>query len=225
MLKHENMQATKQFFSIVGAWFRLNRYLFLPYSFHLLFANHIVCTVLYLLPNNPLTNHYSPYVNTYISTLFSQNWNLFAPEPSIDRVRLLVRCKKDTWSKWYDPGRRILDKHHRTRILGYGKILYVYRNIAKDLASKSHQMSQTIVCSQNKKTCIDKFFPSLKETAAWKEASRLAKFTCYSTLKENMGLNAYQISIVLERVRNYSKRTNEGVWGDVAQLKFPEDKI
>ena len=206
-------------------WFRLGRHNFILYFFYLFFANHIACTILYLLPGNPLINHYGPYVNAYMSTFFSQNWNLFAPEPSIDRVRLLVRCKKDTWSKWYDPGKRILDKHHRTRVLGYGKILYVYRNIAKVLASKSHQISQAAVCSQNKKTCIEKNFLSLKETTEWNQASRLAKFTCYSTLKENMDLNAYQISIVLEQVRNYSKRKDAEVWGDVVQLKFPEDKI
>ena len=190
-----------------------------PYA---LFANHIVCTILYLLPHNPMTNYYGSYVNAYMFPFFSQNWNLFAPEPSTDRVRLLVRCKKYNWSQWHDPGKKILDKHHKSRILGYGKILYVYRNMARDLISTSSQLSDSYKCFNNDKVCLEKFFPILKKTEAWRQASRLAKFTCYSIIE---GARYYQISLVVEQVRSYSKRKENDVWGDVAQIRLPKEKI
>jgi hypothetical protein len=95
---------------------------------------HVVSTVLYNIPENPVTKVYMPFVNGYMEPLFSQNWHLFAPEPATRMVKLWYRIKiNNIWQHWQDPMEPILEKHRHNRATYHAKLLYIYGNIAKDL--------------------------------------------------------------------------------------------
>lgn len=109
------------------------------------FCIHSVCTVLYNIPENPITKAYIPIVNRYMEPLFSQNWHLFAPEPATSMVKLWYRVKiNNSWQHWQDPMEPVLEKHRHNRATYHAKLLYIYGNIAKDLiVRQSYIMEHT----------------------------------------------------------------------------------
>jgi hypothetical protein len=111
-----------------------------------LFCIHITCTVLYNIPENPVTKEYMPLVNRYMEPLFSQNWHLFAPEPATRMVKLWYRVKlNNSWQHWQDPMEPVLEKHRHNRATYHAKLLYIYGNIAKDLiVRQSYIMEHSI---------------------------------------------------------------------------------
>lgn len=68
---------------------------------------HFSVIALSLLPDNPIKHQYKYETNSYINPLFSQCWNLFAPEPINTNMTVLVQFKiynKDSivTTKWLD---------------------------------------------------------------------------------------------------------------------------
>jgi hypothetical protein len=56
-------------------------------------AVHFTCTLVYLMPPNPMSVRARPVVGSYMEPFFSQNWSLFAPDPVADTRLLLVSCR------------------------------------------------------------------------------------------------------------------------------------
>ena len=80
------------------------------------FLFHFMVTCLYLTPLNPVKLRLSGFVNSYMNTLFKQNWHLFAPNPISQSMSLLGRCRiqgKDT--PWIDITDSILDSLRSNR--------------------------------------------------------------------------------------------------------------
>lgn len=98
-----------------------------------LFFWHVCATVLYVAPANPLTPLYLPVVERYMTPLFSQNWNLFAPEPATSSLQFWYRCRSSAgrWSDWRDPIARLIRQHRENRFTPRGKLIYVYQSIAR----------------------------------------------------------------------------------------------
>ena len=98
-----------------------------------LFVWHVLATVLYVAPVNPLTPLYRPGVDRYMTPLFSQNWNLFAPEPATSSLQFWYRCQsaEGRWSGWKDPIIHLIRQHRENRFTPRGKLIYVYQSIAR----------------------------------------------------------------------------------------------
>ena len=102
--------------------------------------NHIICTLLYLSPKNPSMGLYQKYVLSYIDPYFNQNWRLFA-NPSYMFDSLLVKCSADD-ETWIDPSFDDLRIHHSTRILHFGKKMYIHRNVSREYVEYIQNVEQ-----------------------------------------------------------------------------------
>lgn len=113
----------------------------------LLFAVHVVCTALYLLPRNPLTAVWDGPVRAYMEPLFSQRWLLFAPEPATNSLKLWSRYDcGGSWTRWRDPAAPLLEEHQRNRLSPAGKQLYVANGLARELSSTSAEIAIRMQC-------------------------------------------------------------------------------
>lgn len=54
---------------------------------------HIIITIIYLLPINPVTLRTQTIIQGYMLPLFEQNWQLFAPNPVSETRVILVQCR------------------------------------------------------------------------------------------------------------------------------------
>jgi Family of unknown function (DUF5819) len=90
-----------------------------PLLYVLLFI-HFSIVGLSLLPNNPISHVHKSQIRSYVDPFFTQNWNLFAPNPIASNQTLLIEFtthyKKDSvTSKWLD----IKDAVHKTRVKNF----------------------------------------------------------------------------------------------------------
>lgn len=91
---------------------------------NLVVGHHVVNTVFYLSPNNPLSKYYEPYVLAYMQPFFYQNWDLFARSLRSNWPVLRYRCVGK--NKWRDFASGVLHKHVGNRFAGEGKRFYYY---------------------------------------------------------------------------------------------------
>ncbi len=70
---------------------------------------HIVMTVFYIIPLNPITAKYNPLIKAYMDPLFTQTWQLFAPSPISHNYTLLMKVdykpenqQESIRSEWID---------------------------------------------------------------------------------------------------------------------------
>ncbi len=98
---------------------RLKRWLTLP-SFVLvgaLFVFHFLVIAVELMPDNPIGHQYKYQVAGYLEPFFTQNWNLFAPNPINSNVTLRYRFEmfdsgqKKTTS-WLDATTPVIETKH-----------------------------------------------------------------------------------------------------------------
>ena len=108
---------------------------------------HVVCTALYLLPQNPLTAAWDGPVRAYMEPLFSQRWLLFAPEPATNSLKLWSRYEcGGAWTRWRDPAEPLLTIHQHNRLSPAGKQLYISNGLARELGTTSGQLSIKFHC-------------------------------------------------------------------------------
>jgi hypothetical protein len=81
---------------------------------------HFGITFLYLTPLNPIKPAIIPALEGYMSPLFTQHWELFAPNPRVDTRLLLVACRvvneqgqveERPWSNMTAPFRALKQKY------------------------------------------------------------------------------------------------------------------
>lgn len=82
-----------------------------------IFTFHFSMTALYVLPFNPLSYKYNKQIESYINPLFTQNWQLFAPNPLSQSVYVNVQIKdiEGEESKWIDFTTPLLEANHKNR--------------------------------------------------------------------------------------------------------------
>ncbi|HZP51586.1 DUF5819 family protein [Actinocrinis sp.] len=61
----------------------------------LVVALHLAATFLYNAPANPVSQRYARSVNRWMQPLFTQNWQLFAPNPISENVEIDARASLD----------------------------------------------------------------------------------------------------------------------------------
>ncbi len=134
---------------------------------------HVVCTALYLLPQNPLTGYWSEPVQRYMEPLFAQRWLLFAPEPATNSLKLWSRYECDgTWTRWRDPAAPLLEIHQRNRLSPTGKLLYISNSLARDLSSTSMELALRLQCRDEQ--CETRRKAEVRRSAAFQSATRYA---------------------------------------------------
>ena len=92
---------------------------------------HLLMHVLYLAPANPATSEYSNLTQTYMSTFFTQNWHLFAPEPATSSLKLAYRCS--SLQEWQHPLQDLFTEHKSFPFTAKGKQTYVLQNLAREI--------------------------------------------------------------------------------------------
>ena len=75
---------------------------------------HFAIVFIYLSPDNPVRDRYWDWIERYMTPLFTQNWNLFAPNPVNRHENLPIRFEyKDAkggtkQSEWMEISRPIV---------------------------------------------------------------------------------------------------------------------
>ena len=166
---------------------------------------HVLATALYLLPNNPLTPYYSATISSYMDPVFSQNWQLFAPEPATSSLQLWYRCKNSpekNWSSWKDPVKNLLEEHRENRFTFRGKLTYVYQSIARN--SLNDYVTQRERFFKNCSKDSSCRFPEVDfyKSSSYQLARRFTKDLCQ---KEGFYGKA-QFQIVKAFTKNFSQR-------------------
>jgi len=111
------------------------------------FAIHVACTALYLLPQNPMTRYFIGPVTRYMEPLFAQRWLLFAPEPATSSFKLWSRYQcGGAWSGWRDPAAPLMETHQHNRLSSAGKLLYIPTNLARELSRASLDVTMRLGC-------------------------------------------------------------------------------
>lgn len=181
----------------------------------LAFLHHLVCTALYLIPLNPLSNYYLRYVATYMAPIFDQNWKLFAPEPSIQYHRLWYRCKNGPdWSMWNDPTESLVKQYQHNRLSTMGKLRYIQENISRMLIQDYRTVLKSLECLNQQevfdadlcKQKMDKVQEVLQATPNFLNAVKYTATLC--TLGGATGLSEVQFKVAVIPVTNYSERKN-----------------
>jgi hypothetical protein len=77
----------------------------------------------------------SAAAHRYVYPVFTQYWQMFAPEPALGSRKVLYRCRfdDDTLSDWMNPGADILRLHQGNRFWNYGKRFSIYESIRREL--------------------------------------------------------------------------------------------
>lgn len=135
------------------------------------FAVHVVCTALYLLPPNPMTGYWSEPVRRYMEPLFAQRWLLFAPEPATNSLKIWSRYQcAGSWTRWRDPAAPLLETHQRNRLSPAGKLLYISNSLARDLSSTSMEIAIRLRCRDE--PCEQRRKAEMRRTPVFQSAIR-----------------------------------------------------
>ena len=94
------------------------------------------------MPLNPIKLKLYPILNLTIGKYFSQNWNLFAPNPVGQNYSLLIQPRTSNDSTvadnvWYDVSQPFWDSFHRNRFSAYDRLARSQTNTLKDILSGS----------------------------------------------------------------------------------------
>lgn len=94
---------------------------------------HFGLTAAYVMPPNPMSTAWHPFLDTIIGKYFSQNWQLFSPEPLTENYALYVRPLTDPQvaasSKnglprdgWFDITSPLLVRYQQNRLSAYDRL-------------------------------------------------------------------------------------------------------
>lgn len=195
----------------------------------LVLGAHLVFTFAYLIPENLISQSISRMQPSYFNALFQQNWHLFSPNPGFGDTELWVRCFSDSRaSNWVHPFEEARSDHHRTRVTGIGKLLYVYNNLSSQLLEESQKagINAAEQCGAGEKSdksnlnlCINKVvIQSILESDHYGTVKRFATDFCKSSLERSKG---FQVRIVSTQPKKYSERNTPSEFGSVSNIELP----
>jgi hypothetical protein len=175
----------------------------------IVFVSHVAFTVSYLMPPNPIKNKISETVQSYMGSLFYQNWHLFSPNPGIRYSRLEVACdarkKEEIDLIWEDIESQKQSVHEVTRVLGVSKSLQYYRHIGDSLWNKfvtEYQKCKSVYSESNK--CLQLSKTKVQSSTHFKLIDRYAADFC---LKKDSSPN-FQVRLTRSNPIPFSKRAN-----------------
>ena len=190
-------------------------------------ATHILMIAVYLSPPNLVRRSIGLTADRYTGMLFYQNWHLFSPTPGITSTKFAVRCRNEgsDWSGYFDPVEGMYAAHYRSRVLGYGKVLYVYREIGmglkEEIDRKRAECYAKLGRNDDETRCAaDEIIPTIGQSFAYDLARRYAAQTCTD---RGMGGGDVQFKIVEFFPLKYSERNQpDRRWSHVDEMIFPQ---
>lgn len=189
-------------------------------------AVHIGMIAVYLSPPNLLRQRVGLTADRYIGILFYQNWHLFSPTPGITSTKFAVRCRAEGggWSGYFDPVESMYAAHYRSRVLGYGKVLYVHREVGmgvkEEIDRKRADCYAKLGRTDDETRCAaDRMIPTIGQSFAYDLARRYAVQACTS---RGMGRGDVQFKLVEFFPLKYSERNRtDRRWSHVDEMTFP----
>ena len=190
-------------------------------------AVHIFMIAVYLSPPNLVRRSIGLAVDRYIGLLFYQNWHLFSPTPGITSTKFAVRCRNEgsDWTGYFDPVESMYAAHYRSRVLGYGKVLYVHREIGMGLKDEINRKRADCFAklgqTGDKTRCAaSQIIPTIGQSFPYDLARRYAAQTCTA---RGMGTRGeVQFKIVEFFPLKYSEREKtDRRWSHVDEMIFP----
>lgn len=190
----------------------------------ILFCIHVISTILYNIPENPLTMVYMPYVNRYMEPQFSQDWHLFAPEPATRMIKLWYRVKlNNDWQHWQDPMEPILEKHRHNRATYHAKLLYIYGNIAKDLIVRQSYIVEHTLGNADSTTTYLQQNDSLKASPEYKLALRFVTKDIENGYNGNLRPDSIQLMLAELYPRQFSERLSSRPFSYAQTIEMKPD--
>ena len=104
-------------------------------SLYLFIAGHLLLLTVYVLPHEKASNALTGFSDMYMSKLFHQQWDLFAPEPpneSLKLVAFVVDSETHTTDTIY-PAHKSLERHLSCISVTATKEVYMNRRYAQYL--------------------------------------------------------------------------------------------
>ncbi|MEO0459947.1 MAG: DUF5819 family protein [Myxococcota bacterium] len=178
-----------------------------------LFLFHFTAVLLYVSPPNLVSLSSRPWVESYIDPIFSQRWELFAPEPGGRNQRLHIQCHGEadgeTWSSdWIDITTPIVRAKRVNRLGPAARMLRASsprmlpdqrheRRILKKLEGPLAERALAALNQQSKKAFDDGLL----------HMQRLASAECKRRFTEqDYVLRRVEVRQLVEWVRPYGKR-------------------
>lgn len=209
---------------------------------------HALMTVAYLAPANLLTRNIQSLVFSYMGPLFYQDWHLFSPNPGITTTEFWLRCRlsDQRWTQWLDPFAQIQAEHYANRITGRGKLLYVYRGIAKGLDREYDHRYET--CSEELYKDLEKkgereiprekyrqllqdrcsrsrIVEQVESSEAYKVAARFASDFCAAIGNIETTSQSFQFAVINLTPKKYSERKSKQKWGNMEERVYRQGNI
>lgn len=179
---------------------------------------HVIMISLHLSPDNPIKAKYKGLVNSYMSPLFTQNWNLFAPEPPTSSSKLWIKCNRGSW---LDPAQSILTKHQAIRAGNWVKVLYVYRYHSREMIKLLNLVTEKNKCDKQDLNCYSRY---VMDSPTYRTIRRMAIDGCTNHLGSSP--SQIQVMVIVSPVRPYSKRKEKNYSAEYFKShKFIEELI
>ncbi len=173
---------------------------------------HFLAILVFVGPQNPFTETMRERVERYINPIFTQNWRLFAPEPSLSDFKFWYRCRDEhkNWSPWIDPAASLLAKHKDNRLSYRGKLLYIYNNISTGLYNKAVNIGYRSDCQNINNDCETKILAEIERTEEYALAKRYSSDLCKSQFAMlSRSTTAVEFRTVEMSIKPFSQRENE----------------
>lgn len=161
-------------------------------------------TAIYVLPFNPVKNNLSAAINTYMTPLFLQNWQLFAPDPLSSTVYIYVQAKDEQGneSSWVDISSQLYDYNHKNRFSPYNRLVrlgsgaYLQATHVDELANRVEQKKLSNGISENEENLNEE-----KDLSEYQKdgIQKLYNLGWYYVMSENTNENVESIRVRISR--------------------------
>ncbi|MCP3774921.1 DUF5819 family protein [Paenibacillus sp. MZ04-78.2] len=98
---------------------------------------HFLIILLTVGPSNPISMTIRPFLITYSSVFFAQNWHLFAPEPISRNSYVYMQVKKENEidnneERWIDITNPVIHKNNENPLTPYNRIVRIVEGMVTD---------------------------------------------------------------------------------------------
>ncbi|ENH96366.1 hypothetical protein J416_11000 [Gracilibacillus halophilus YIM-C55.5] len=204
---------------------QINRWLLLGLitALSVFFVIHYSLIIMSAGPINPISADFKTITSKYTSTVFSQNWHLFAPDPVNRNVRIYIQTSNNESEKrddnWIDITKFFIDNNNTKLITPYNRTVRLIdgifadvtgSNYTEDLVSKYiHNLEE----NEKEEDPIINAFTNVKENSIDIGERDLYKFASYyanSFINNHYKNDRYiRIKIIAYNTIPYSERNND----------------
>ena len=178
----------------------------------LLLTVHSTLTVAYLLPDNPLSRALAPVTHRYMEPLLTQDWRMFAPDPSTSSAKFWYRYQTagGEWTNWRDPAESLLREFQKFPVTYKGHILWLHRSVGSRLVRAALTIERSISDDERKQPAASRAAlvqQRLVKSAEYRTACRyVLDLARREEVAQNRQVVAVQFQYVQVYVTPFSKR-------------------